>query len=74
MGVAVVRWADVCEVDGGVLPTGRLRSLGERQISGGVLAAGRMVQGFIDLLVETDFEVLVIDHKSTARPPEEWAQ
>jgi ATP-dependent exoDNAse (exonuclease V) beta subunit len=38
-----------------------------------VLDDGRVVRGFIDLLVETGAGPVVIDHKSSPRPRSEWA-
>jgi ATP-dependent exoDNAse (exonuclease V) beta subunit len=37
-----------------------------------VLADGRVVRGWIDVLLETDAGWVVIDHKSSPRPRTEW--
>ena len=37
-----------------------------------LLEGGQVVRGFIDLMLETDDEVVLMDHKSSPRPRSEW--
>ena len=37
-----------------------------------VLPSGQVVQGFIDLLIETDNGWVIVDHKATPRPRTQW--